>query len=251
MSASGAVAPRSQLLQRLDAERVFFGAMALLIVLLILAGFAPTFFLRGLFTPRRPLVPLTPLVVVHGLVCTVWVAVFVVQTALIAAGRRRLHKRVGLASAALAVAMVGLSAATALAQAVRGSGPPGLPPLVWLAVPLGDVPTLAGLLTAGYALRRHPAAHKRLMLLAAVLLLQPAVGRLPLPRDVLGGELAALLAWVMALPLVAWDVRSRGRVHAATAIGVTALAAEQLLRIATWRTDAWEALASRLLGLWA
>jgi hypothetical protein len=86
------------------------------------------------------------------------------------------------------------------------------------------------------------------MLLAALMMLQPAIGRFPFPADVFYGELATFVAWTMCLPLVAWDVFSRGRIHLATAIGVTVLAAEHLIRIAVWRTDAWHGFAGWIVA---
>lgn len=85
------------------------------------------------------------------------------------------------------------------------------------------------------------------MLLATILMLQPAIGRMPWP-PALGGELGTLMAFLMVLPLIAWDMVQRGRLHRATLIGVTVLGAEQLLRITVWRTEEWRAVAGWIAG---
>jgi len=229
------------------AERRFYGGMGVVILLLVLAGFSPSYFLRGWIDAGRPLAEMSPLIHLHGAVFSAWIALFIAQTALISTRRHALHKRLGGAMIGLAAAMVAVGVSVAVAQVARGSGPPGIPPLAWLAVPLFDLATFAGLVGAGYRFRRDAQTHKRLMLLATILMLQPAIGRMPLP-PALGGELGTLIAFLMVLPLIAWDLAQRGRPHRATSIGVAVLAAEQMLRIAVWRTEEWQAVAGCIVG---
>ncbi len=239
------MATRSAPRIRLSGERLFFAGMGIAILLLVLIGFAPTYYLRHTIDAGRPLTPLTPLIMLHGAAFTAWVLLFIAQAALISGRQVKLHKKVGGTMIALAAAMVMLGVLTAVGQVGRGSGPPELPPLVWLAVPLIDMPVFAGLVAAGYLNRRDPQTHKRFMLLATVLMLQPAIGRLPtLIATPIGPEFNALVAWAFSLALVAWDLASRGRVHRASVIGIAVLAGEQLFRLAIWRTEAWLAFAA-------
>ena len=53
-------------------ERLFFGGMGLMVLALVFAGFAPSFFLRGIVEPYSPLRPIGPLVVLHGLAFIAW-----------------------------------------------------------------------------------------------------------------------------------------------------------------------------------
>jgi hypothetical protein len=101
----------------------------------------------------------------------------------------------------------------------------------------------SGLVAGGYVYRRDPQTHKRLMLCATLLMLQPGVGRMPLPDTSLGMELGVLIAFLLATPLLAWDYVQRGRPHKATLIGLAALGAEQLVRLAIWRNETWLELA--------
>lgn len=243
------MATRARPAIRLTRERIFYGGMGLTILLLVFAGFAPSYFLRGTIVSGRPLTPMTPLIHIHGLVFTAWLLLFIAQAALISGRQHRLHMRLGTISMALAAAMVVVGVMTAVQQVGRGSGPPGIPPLTWAAVPLIDMPVFAGLVAAGYRFRRDPQTHKRLMLLATILMLQPAIGRMPMPATPLAGETGTLVAFLMVLPLIGWDLFQRGRLHKATMIGVAVLAAEQLLRMAVWRTDAWQSFAGWLVGV--
>ena len=137
-------------------------------LLLSSAGVAPTYYLKALYGTAA----LSPLVQVHGIVFTMWIALFLAQTALISARRTDLHRRIGMAGGLLAVAMLVVGTAVAIAAANR---PPALnealglpPPLVFLVIPLGDLAVFAVLVAGGLNNRRNREIHKRLMLLATI-----------------------------------------------------------------------------------
>jgi hypothetical protein len=208
----------------------------------VFLGFAPSYYLRDVIPPPHPLLPLSPLVHLHGLVFSLWILLFIAQTSLVAARRTDLHRRLGAAGAVLALVMLVVGTLTALHGVARGSGPPGIDPLVWLAVPLFDLPVFAILVGAALLLRWDSQAHKRLMLLSMIGLMGPAVGRMPWPQPL--QPLVAFLALGFLVPLVVGDLRSRGRVHPATVFGATLLFGMQLLRLAVWRTQGWLAFAA-------
>ena len=70
---------------------------------------------------------LAPRVVAHGILFSSWVVLFLVQAALAASGQMRLHRRLGLAAAGLAVSMLVTAPPMAVDLARRGL-PPGAPP---------------------------------------------------------------------------------------------------------------------------
>ena len=224
---------------RLTKERLFYCGMALLVTAAVVIGFGPSWFMRGYMSSARPLTPLAPLVIAHAVAFTAWMALFITQAGLISARQHKLHMRLGMATVGLAVVIVVLGILTGARSAAIGSGPPDVPPLTWFAVPFLDMVAFSGLVFGGYVYRRDPQTHKRLMLCATLLMLQPGVGRMPLPDTSLGMELGTLIAFLLATPLLAWDIVQRGRPHAATLIGLGALGAEQLVRLAIWRTEAW------------
>ena len=86
-------------------ERRFYTRMAWFLVALVFIGFAPSFYLKvlGLSYPR-PNPPLIPNLMLHGLVFTTWAAIFVTQVSLVAAGRRDLHRALGVVGICIALA---------------------------------------------------------------------------------------------------------------------------------------------------
>ncbi len=114
-------------------DRRLYILAAVFIPVIVLAGFARTYYLKGLFeTPALP----SLLVHLHGIVMTSWVVLFVVQVSLVAKRRVRVHQRLGVFGAMLAALIVVVGTLTGIAGAARGSSP-GPPPLQFLVVPLG------------------------------------------------------------------------------------------------------------------
>ena len=62
-------------------ERRFYRRMAIFLVVIVLLGFGPSFYLRGIVPEYpRPNPTLPPAVIAHGLFFTLWMAAFVAQT---------------------------------------------------------------------------------------------------------------------------------------------------------------------------
>jgi hypothetical protein len=230
-------------------DRVFYGSIAVCMALLAIVGFAPTFYLRlfsggpmATFAVRHPF---TPLIYIHGALFTAWIALFIVQTALISARRVALHRRMGIGGAVLAAAMIVVATLAAVAGAKRGPGPAGMPSLVFLAIPLFDMVMFATFITAALALRRKKEAHKRLMLLAYVSIMAAPAARLPgaLPL----GPLAFYgISFVFLAAGIVYDLVSRRRVHPVYIWGGTLLVASVPLRLAISGTATWMAVAQAL-----
>jgi hypothetical protein len=231
-------------------DRLFYSGMAMVMALTVLIGFAPTYYLRPFFAPPVTVsgsASLTLLTLVHGALFTGWVLLFIAQTALIKARRVALHRRVGTAGAVLAAAMVIVGVSTALDAAGRGAAPPGVDPLVFLAVPLFDMVLFAGFVTAAVRWRRDKEAHKRLMLLAYISIIVAAVARFPgvLP---LGPLVFFGLAFIFVLVAAAYDFATRRRVHPVYVWGGAVIAISVPLRLAISGTAAWRAFAEFLVA---
>lgn len=225
--------------RRLSAEHRFYLGMSFAILATVFAGFAPSFYLRGLVPAYEPFLPLTWLVLAHGLLFSAWVLLFMTQTCLVSAGRLDVHRQLGLFGFVLLGAMIPVALLTALNGVARHSGPPDVPPLAWLAVPLLDVPVFVTLIGAGLLNRRKPQVHKRLMLIGMIGLLPPSLGRLPFPPAVpppliiIGGLILFLI------PLALWDLSSRRRIQRMTLWASAFLIGSWVLRFAIWETAPW------------
>jgi hypothetical protein len=230
-------------------DRIFYSGMAIAMALTVFIGFAPTFYLRFHFhavtvTGAKTLSRLAQL---HGALFTSWVGLFIVQTALVAKHRVAVHRRLGIAGVVLAALMTGVGATTAIKAAARGAAPPGVDPLAFLAIPMGDMVMFSIFVGSAFFWRRNRETHKRLMLLAYISIIVAAVARLPgvLPFGPLG---FFGLAFVFLLIAVLYDVASRRRVHPAYIWGGGLLVASVPLRLMASGTAAWQAVARFLVG---
>lgn len=235
-------------------ERRFYSYMALAALTVVFAGFAPTFYLKSFDVVHfpRPGPPLNLTLMLHGLVFSLWTALVVVQTQLVAAGRRDLHRSLGVAGFALAAAMLPIMYSAVLDQTARGSAPPFTDPLTWSCVPLLGMMIYAPILWLGWRARRADLqGHKRFMLGLMIILTQPATGRLPVVPPMLGGfVIQGLLTAALFIPLILWDRRTTGKLHPATTMVVSlylVLLALQTFFLAT--PGLWSAFASQLPGM--
>ena len=148
--------------------------------------------------------------------------------------------RLGQAGFGLALVMLGLMFVTAMQQIARATQPPYIDPVSWTAVPLSTIPQFVVFLWLGWQYRRDAQAHKRAMLVLALLMMEPAVGRFPIfPPGFFGQYAAAFVAWALILPLVVWDRRTRGDLHWVTMLGLFVTAAVLVLRFSIWMTAGW------------
>jgi hypothetical protein len=231
-------------------DRLFYGTVAVAMGVTVFSGFAATYYLRLVSGgPKATLSggPFTTLVHIHGALFTAWVLLFILQTALVASRRVAAHRRLGVAGAILAAAMVVAGTSIAVAAAARGSAPPGMTAVTFLAIPLFDMVLFAGFVSAALVARRNKEAHKRLMLLAYVSIITAAIARLPGVFP-LGPPAFFGLSLLFVVAGAIYDVVSRGRVHKAYLWGGAILIASIPLRLAIGNTSGWQAFAKLLTG---
>lgn len=196
----------------------FYSNIALFFAAFVFFGFSRTYYLRFL----SDLPPMSMLLHLHGIVATAWVALFVAQTRLIAARRVDLHMKLGIAGVLLAIAMIIVGLLTmAGAAAAPGVRPSGLTQAQFSAIPLTSTLLFTACVALALRLRHRADFHKRLMLLAMITILGPAVGRLLLLTDF--GLIAPLIqpAFVFCLlaTCIAYDWRRHHLVHPVFAWG--------------------------------
>ena len=223
--------------------RRFYVGMAIAITVTVFAGFSRSYFLKSWYGAPE----LSGLLHVHGLVFTAWVLFFLSQAVLVATGRTYLHRRMGIAGAVLAALVVIVGTAVAITRAKTGVSPiPGVTALGFLAIPLFDMVVFAVLVSAGIYFRHRAEPHKRLMTLSMISLLAAPIARmtfLPLPP---GPPTFFGLADLFIVPIVVYDLSTRGKVHPATIWGGLLIVASQPLRLMISGTAPWLAFASWL-----
>jgi hypothetical protein len=238
-------------------ERRFFSGMALALLAFTFVAFAPTYYLYPLFDlPNtrgvRAADALTPLVHAHGIATAAWIVLLFAQTALIAAHRTDLHRKVGSLGVVAIAAVIVTSVAVSLHAGRAGSAPPGWTAPQFLLIQIGSLGGFVVLATLGLWFRRRADVHKRLMLLATIAMLLPAAGRISrfldvsfLPPGTRGGM---VLQSLFVVALAAYDLRTRGRLHRATLWGGGAVLLAMPLRYFGARTETWESVGRAILS---
>lgn len=223
-------------------ERFFF-LMGLVLIAIVLAGFVPFGLMRPGGIGEVPL-----LLHVHGAVFLSWYVLFALQAKLVGAGNIHFHKRLGGLSVVLAATMVVL----AYLVMRHAYGRPdfsiaGLPGATSIIFPFTDIVNFAIAYGLAIANRGSPAIHKRWMLLAGILMIDPAVARLAMtlngpPPMILGIELALFVA------LIVYDVRTRRRPSWATICGLGLYVVAMASKFTVANTPAWARFVEALFG---
>jgi hypothetical protein len=232
-------------------DRNFFLAIVALIWLGILMGFGPQI-QQHMATAAAPY----PLIVhIHAAAFVGWLVLLTTQVLLIRVHRTDIHRRLGVAGAALAGAMIILGPATALVMHALTFGKGGKPP-AFLAVQFTDILAFASLVAASLALRSNPSAHKRLILLATLYISDAGFSRwLNAPLGALLGhgywpQLAAqyLPGDLVMLGIGVYDLITRGRLQPAYVAGIAWVATLELSAVAVLFSAWWPPIASHLVG---
>lgn len=227
-------------------ERRLYTWAAAVALAVVFFGFARTYYLKGAFgTPE-----LSALKHVHGVLMTSWFVLFFAQVRLVATHRTLAHRRLGIFGVMLAMLLVIVGTQLGIASARSGVSPiPSVPPLVFLVMPIGEVVVFTALFTAAVLLRKRPDYHKRLMVLATLAMLTPAMARLPFDFVRSGGPLAFFaLTDLVILSCIAFDTVRNRRLHPVFIAGFIVVVAGQLGRLAFSQTAAWNGIARWLVG---
>ena len=223
-------------------DHLFFSTMALLLLVSVFIGFAHTYYLAGMFRAHLP----SFIIHVHGAAYSIWILLFVTQTALVSAKRVDLHRRLGMLAFAWACLMIVLGLLAAADGLKRGAGPPGRDPRAFFAVPIGDMVIFSTLILFSFRNRTNPTVHKRLLVIATVGLSVAAINRWPL---LVRHHNGAPYSYVFLLLLVAYDLWSTHHVYASTLCGSAYLITIQQICGPIGRTTLWLNFAGHLQAL--
>lgn len=209
----------------------WYVTIAAAMAVVIVVGFARTFYLRPLFDVP----PINLLLHLHAIAFTAWLVLFVIQTRLIAAQNYRTHMQLGLAGIGVAalVFVVGILA-TVQSAAVHHPRPMGLSDAQFSFIPLISILLFGGFVGAALLLRKRAQLHKRLMMLGMIAVLGPPVARLILATG--NGAHFLAIQTSVAAAFVIWCVLSdwaRHRsIHAVYWVG-------GLLLVLSWPLRFW------------
>lgn len=242
-------------------QRWFYVWIAAICATVLIGGFVPTYWAP---IAAGTLVKGAPVLHIHALLFTMWPFLFLAQTLLAATGRIEHHRRLGLAGAALASAMVlvglwttvySIEVQTEVSDAFRARS--------FAIISFLKIVFFGVSVSLAIANVRRPAFHKRLMVLANVALLQTALARilfalfapegspqrpgLGAPPSMLVTIPTSIVLDLFLLAIVILDRRANGRVHPVYAIGGVALVAMQVLRVPLSSSQAWHAVADWLV----
>jgi hypothetical protein len=202
------------------------------------------------FRHQQP--PAPKVIYVHAFVFTMWLVILTAQVLLVLGDRVAWHKRLGWFAAGWAVLMAIFGPLAALDVAAMH-----LPhPHPFLSVQLTGIPTFLALLAWGFMLRRNPAAHRRMMILATVAIAGPGFERLSshllhlLPDTALSFFCLVDYGSVLLIVLItAWDWW-RGRLMRSFVIGAAALLTVEYLACVVYFWRPWSAFTVSLVRAW-
>ncbi len=226
----------------------FFFVVSIVLLLTVFLGFAPTFYLPRFFdTPSDPR-PMPTHLILHPVFLTAWYAGFVLQSGLIVSGRRRVHRTLGVAGVGVGFGAI-VTTVVATLQAIPRASDFDFPPREFInrIVTVNTVNLLLfiALLSLAIYNRSKPQAHKRLMLIASIAIIGPAVSSSRLLGNFVQSLLPdyfpnfALMFWVLMVgALIVHDLRTLGRVHPATAWGGGAKAISTAVVLALFNSGA-------------
>jgi hypothetical protein len=221
----------------------FFVGMSVAIAVTVVLGFGPSYFYRGAVFAPLP----SALVHVHGAIFSSWVILYVVQTALVASKKIRWHRTLGTFGAVLAGLMVLMGWAVTLANVRRGHTPPIFTPAEFLVINCWGVILFAAMVAWAVVKRRDGPAHKRLMLLATIGIMPPAITRFQLMMH-WPGVAVPLWMLVLCLMVVGFDVWTRRRPHYATIVGTLMTFSVPITATVLGKTAWLQGIAARLVG---
>lgn len=201
----------------------FFLAAQLALLLFVLVGFTPTFYLRPLFKTHA----LPAVLYLHGSVLTGWFMLAALQAWLMHTRRGRSHRQLGYLTAGYAVLVVAMGL-VAIVRMASGIVSPRDPENIIVWGNLFSLLLFVSFVTLALILRKQPEYHKRLILLASISIVGPALARFSEWSIFPGGMAARPLYGAGGLlllyaTLLGHDLITRRRPHPASWIGVLAV----------------------------
>lgn len=196
----------------------FFAALAVAALLVVVAGFAPSFYFRGEHRPA-----LSSMFVWHGVALTAWYVLAIVQAALLARGpsaqRLRIHMKLGIAALLIGAAVVYSGVDVAFAFYHSGKSETILTPEGLLVANLMNLVSFVACFALGMVFRKKPELHKRFLSLAGIVMIGPATFRLVVSIG-LPPPTSLIVQFGLLAALFVYDRKRLGRISRASWTGV-------------------------------
>jgi hypothetical protein len=191
----------------------------------------------------------------HVVAYTGWLVLLAAQVWLVRTGRVAVHRRLGLAALILLPAMLVLGPATAYYGVADN---PYMPDkwIAWLSVNYTNAIGSVALLTAGFLMRRNPAAHKRLMVMGTIAVTEPGFSRIwaPFLEARLGEGYVPFYfstyigTFVLVIAVGVYDLATRRRLHPAYIAAALWIFANQALADWLFHQPFWLAAMKEMTG---
>lgn len=244
-----------------------FVVMAIIFVVTAIVGFIPTSLglITGVASGQQPLPP--PVVHFHAASMALWLLMLLAQSLLMYRKRRDLHRKLGLFSIVLApcvlvamygVEMLNVERSLAASQAASTGQATDSISNVSSALLIHGVSYLffpTFYLWAILVRRKDNETHKRMMILATLVLMVPAIGRLLSVSQLLPDfglnriDARHLYLWVLITPALVYDVARRRVPHRAYLVGLTLVGIWMISAHFLWSSPWWAETAPGLLGM--
>ena len=231
---------------RISTERLFFFSIAVLIFAAVFYGFGAEYVqFRATYFPFPSL-----LVYIHASLFFGWMLLLLIQAFLVSAGRVAWHRRLGIAGFFLLCCMPIIGALTATAAVAHNRLPPGFDPWVFYYDSLASLLAFAGLAYFALRYRNAPQIHKRLILLATLVIGEAGIFRWPVRwiHEISHG--VTMVTYFFLFLIVAYDFFSQRKIHPATLRGGLFLIVYEETQNVIGHSQAWHGVASRILHLW-
>lgn len=232
-------------------DRLVFAAWLGLLWAGILAGFGVDF---SRFLHEAP--PAPRVVAAHAFVFTGWMLLLTVQVLFIVGNRVAWHRKLGWLTAAWACLMGVLGPWAAVAsQSQDLHGPQYEPP--FLAVQFGNIPVFLFLVAWGIALRKNTAAHKRIMILSTIALVDAGFARFSgwlwpaEPRSAVVWYFWTFYGNVLLLALMLASDWRRGRIMKQFVLGAVTIVSLEMIETLLYFSPSWRELTASWVQAWA
>ena len=246
--------------------------MATLFVVTALASFVPTSLglISRVFSGQQPLPPLV--VHLHAAAMSLWLLLLLAQSFLMSTGRPTAHRKLGLISLVLApcllVSMYGMDIygmeTFNVESDVLASGDTPPDQTAQLKQYLSSILLIHGasyLFFPGFYLwailvrRKDPETHKRMMILATLVLMIPGIGRLLSVTSVIPDfglniiDARHLYLLMLIAPALVYETVKQRMPHRSYIVGVALIGTWVIAAHFLWRSPWWVENASKLLGV--